>query len=603
MYRLPKRSIFVMLVLVFVLTSCSPASDWTRRDMPTDGLDRLVTYNLQGPANTDQEKNFALLRGVNSNAPLLMQETDFNRMSGSKTQDVQVTLPNGNVFQALGEVKTQRFAGLTNYLSSEISTVSAVDFLGNTFCGAKVRMQFNRNFLQYADASKRDWDSIWYYDVPCSKNRGNTFTLDLNNSKLRSVVLSEVWQIRIASGSFFFNWGHSVTALGGILTSLPGPWWLNWDVPNTDDDTMGAYKIINSMVLDLESSPSPWVEFTPGGQYDASGTYLIYSAGDADQYATWNRVFLNRQNEYAVLYRPNQTTPWHFFSVKPIYNVEWNDVAQVFAGIRGLNKSDPLNGHLDASGAPKDASDSVVKEIESIGWQNAPNASLEQIQIKGENGEILYTMTVRAFIGANDSLIMFGPATPPQLADVQDQVPAGENEPRPIVYDDQGKPLSEDKQTYTPDQWAEWQRESTMWNFIRDNPKAVGADLEVQMRQIDNTKWAPVECTDSDGDKYVCGYTPVEWNLSSSYYFSSGDVRKAWAIFQLLGEVGVRTLGMSYNSGRYQGTGMLFAMAQIVNHDEFFAGYEPESIWTFDARASQLPDRLAEAMKYLNITQ
>jgi hypothetical protein len=599
MLRTAKILLFSVVLASFLSGCFSLASDWTRRDMPTDGLDRVVTYNLQGPANSDNEKNYALLRGVNGNAPLLMQKTDFNRMSGSKTQDVQVTLPDGSVYQALGEVKTQRFAGLTNFLSLEIATVSAVDFAGQAVCGAKIRMQFNRNFLQYADPSKRDWDSIWYYDVPCTKNADNSFTLDLNHAKLRALVLTEVWQFRIASGSFFFNWGHSVTVVGGVLTSLEGPWWLNWDKPGTENDTMGAYKIVNSMVLDLEDSPAPWVEFTPGGQFDASGTYLIYSAGDADQYLTWNRIFLNRQNEYAVLYRPDKTTPWYYFTVKPVYNYEWNDVVQVLAGIRGWDAKDPLHGRLDASGAPKTADDQVIKEIERIGWQNAPNSSLEQIQIKDEDGTILYTMTVRAFIGANDSLIMFGPAAPPHLADVKVMAPAGESLPRPLVYDDRGRPLSEDRQPYTPEQWAIWQRESTMWNFIRDNPKAVGADLEVQMRQVDNTTWAPVTCSDGNGGTHICGYTPVEWNLSSSYYFDGGDVRKVWTIFQLLGEVGVRTLGMSYNSGRFQGTGMLFAMAQIVHREEFFEGYGPESIWTFDARASQLPDRLVKAQVYL----
>lgn len=267
--------------------------------------------------------------------------------------------------------------------------------------------------------------------------------------------------------------------------------------------------------------------------------------------------------------------------------------------MRGWNAADPLQGHLDSSGAPKEADDPVIKEIESIGWQNAPNASLEQIQIKDATGKVIYTMTVRAFIGANDSLIMFGPATPPHLAEVRALAPAGENQPRPLLYDDKGNPLTEDRQPYTSDQWATWQREATLWNFLRDNPKAVNADLMVQMRQTDNTRWAPVTCSDGNGGTYVCGYTPVEWDLSSSYYFDGGDVTKAWTIFQLLGEVGVRTLGLSYNSGRFQGTGMLFAMAQIVHRDAFYAGYQPESIWVFDARASQLPDTLAQAVKDL----
>lgn len=105
--------------------------------------------------------------------------------------------------------------------------------------------------------------------------------------------------------------------------------------------------------------------------------------------------------------------------------------------------------------------------------------------------------------------------------------------------------------------------------------------------------------TDSKGNSYsyVCGYSPIQWNLQSSYYLD-GQARKPWLISQLLGEVGVRTLGMSYNSGRYQGTGMLFALDQQVFQDEFYKGFSsPEDIFTFDARAMQLPDTLAEAWK------
>ncbi|HNS65695.1 MAG TPA: hypothetical protein PKJ26_04330, partial [Candidatus Woesebacteria bacterium] len=427
---------------------------------------------------------------------------------------------------------------------------------------------------------------------------GKDFTMQLEEATLRAVVLNQVWQARIASGSFFFNWGHSVTAVGGPAALLPGGWWLHWDLPNTTDDTMGAAQLVNAMVLDLESSATPWVEFTPGGQFDSA--YLIYSAGDADQYATWNRIFLNRQQEYVALYRPNKLTPWDWVTVKPVYNYEWNDVAQNLAALRGWNRADPMHGKLDSTGMPKDINDSVVKELERIGWMNAPNASLEQIQIVGSDGVVKYAMTVRAFIGASDTLVMFGPAAPPRLAEVQAQTPETQNLPMPILYDEKGAPLPANQQQFTPEQWARWQRESTMWNFLRDNPKAVGSDLQVQFRFKDNTSWAPIYCHDSDGNRYVCGYRPVEWDLSTAYYFDGGNVKEAWLVMQLLGEVGVRTLGMSYASGLYQGTGMLFAMAQVVHHDEFFSGYEPESIWTFDARASQLPERLAEAWEVIH---
>lgn len=564
--------------------------------MPTDGLEQVVIYNLLGTAGTDKEVNMAQLRGVNHFAPTLQQEVIFGRMSGSKTQDVQVTLPDGTVTQAMGMVKTERFAGLTSFMSLESATYSAVDYNGNALCGAKIRLQFNRNFVQYLDPNQRDWDSLWYYDVPCSKD-GPKFSLKIERAKLRALVMNEVWQARIASGSFFFNWGHSVTAVGGPAARLSGGWWLNWDKPSTKNDAMGAAEIANGMVLDLESSRVPWVEFSKDGDY--ANARLIYSAGDADQYLTWNRALLDRQNEYVVLYRPYSESPWDFITVKPIYNYEWNDVLQNLTALRGWG-ANPLSGKLNDAGMPEDVNDAVVKEIERVGWMNSPNSSLEQIQFIDSNGKILYAMTVRAFIGASDTLVMFGRAKPPTLATAIALAPEGENLPRPILYDEKGKPLAESNQEFTPEQWARWQRESTFWNFLKDNPGAVGADLMVQYRFVDNTDWAPVHCTDSDGDRYVCGYRPVEWNLSTSYYFDGGNVKEPWLVMNLLGEVGVRTLGMSYASGLYQGTGMLFAMAQVVHQDEFFTGYEQESLWTFDARAAQLPDRLAEAWSVLH---
>ncbi|MDX1488802.1 MAG: hypothetical protein R3268_11415, partial [Acidiferrobacterales bacterium] len=176
-----------MTMLALIASACGlpSAADWTRRDMPTDGLDRVVIYNLNGPAGSEQEINQAQLRGVNSSAPLLMQETVFGRMSGSKTQDVQITLEDGTVYQALGMVKTKRFAGLTRFGSLESATYSGVDAGGNAVCGARVRLQFNRNLVQYFDTNQNDFDSLWYYDVPCERS-GSGFALDIDAATLRS---------------------------------------------------------------------------------------------------------------------------------------------------------------------------------------------------------------------------------------------------------------------------------------------------------------------------------------------------------------------------------------------------------------------------------
>lgn len=590
-----KKVVLVLLLVVvaFSLTGCFAPALPLRSDMSIDGLDQVVTYNLRGPAGSDQEVNYADLRGLNEISPLLQQETIFGKMSGSKTQDVQVTLEDGTVAQALGMVKTKRFAGLTHFMTLESSTYTGTDAQGNIYAGAKIRLDFNRNFVQYFDSDKRDFQSLWYYDIPCYKE-GETIKLDLSKANLRALVVNEVWQARVATGSFFFNWGHSVTAVDGLPATAPGGWWLNWDIPNTTNDTMGAYDIVNSMVADLESSQQPWLEFTSGGKFDLFGSYLIYSAGDADQYATFNRFFLNRQNEYTVFYRPSKEVAWDYIVIKPVYNYEFNDVSQILAKFRSWGNN-PLDGKLDESGLPKSANDPVVSELEKIGWMNAPNASLEQIQFINSDNQILYTMTVRAYVGANDTLIMFAP-TKPDWNKIQSEAPSSnQNLPIPVLYDSKGRKMTAEEQPYTDEQWAEWQREATIWNFMKSNPYSVNADLFVQYRFADNTSWRAN--TDSDG--HVIGYSPVEWNLSASYYLD-GDAKKPWLVCQLLGEVGVRTLGLSYCSGLYEGTGLLFALAQQVHRSEYFGGYSQESIWRFDARASQLPDTLTEAWNELH---
>lgn len=582
---------FVLFIALSLLTACGGPALPLRSDMGTDGLDKVVTYNLKGPAGTEQEVNVAELRGVNEVAPILQLRTVFGKLSGSKTQDVQITLENGQNAQALGMIKTKRFAGLTRFMTLESATYSAVDSQGKAICGAKIRLDFNRNFQQYLDPDRRDFQSLWYYDIPCKRD-GSQFTLAFEEAKLRALVLNEVWQARVIWGSFFYNWGHSVTSIGGLPAAFPGGWWLHMDVPNSQFDAMGAANLVNEMVRDLESSPQPWLEYTLGGQFDASGAYLIYSAADADKYATWDRVLLDRQTEYAVFYRPNKQTRWDYLCIRPIYNYEFNDAGQVLANARGWG-SDPFSGRLNEQGLPKDAYDSVIAEMERIGWMNSPNASLEQIQFVSPDGRILYVMTVRAYVGANDSLIIFG-SVRPDLAKIRESAPTGEFLPRPVLYDEKGNPLLAEKQPYTDEQWAQFQREATIWNYLKDNPAAVGADLLVQYRFADNTKWAPITCHDSNGNAYTCGYTPVEWNLSTSYYME-GNPMKAWLISQLLGEVGVRTLGMSYASGRFEGTGMLFALSQDVFRQEYYNGFVPESIWRFDARSSQLPDTLSRA--------
>ena len=119
----------VLVIAVLVLSSCDagPALP-LRSDMPTQGLDTVVTYKLNGPAGTEKEVNIAEMRGVNDYSPMLQQQTVFGKLSGSKTQDVLITLPDGRTIRALGMNKIKRFAGY-----SSLPHIRRLMFLATTF--------------------------------------------------------------------------------------------------------------------------------------------------------------------------------------------------------------------------------------------------------------------------------------------------------------------------------------------------------------------------------------------------------------------------------------------------------------------------------------
>lgn len=604
------KLLYIVLVITLIASCGGPPQPgphpWARSDMPTNGLDRVVTYRLQGPASSETLVNFAENRGVNAQSPQIAEKTVFSQMSGTKTQDVQVTDADGAVQWSLGMVKTKRFAGLSKYLTLEPATYVARDSKGNVICGAKIRLDFKKNFIQILSdiqaAKQKDFQSLWYYDIPCHSDGQGGYALQTEQARLVGLVINEVWQFRMFGGSGFFNYGHSITVVGGLPTSMKGGWWEHWDLPDTVDpltrnDAVGAATVANAAVLDLETSQDPWLEFTSGMQFDQSGAYLIYSAADADQWATIDRFFLDRQGEYVVWYRPNKQTAWDFMRIVPLYNIEWNDVWQNARALYGWT----LDGHLSENGTAG-ANDPVVKELERIGWMNAPNASLDQVRWYDSSGNLLYSMTVRAHIGARDTLLIFSRGELDY--NKRNAIQLTDSQPYPIVHDANGNPLPPEQQPYTREQWAEWQRENSFWDYLKDNPNAVSGDLEVQYRFTDNSTWKEVMCTRYDSDNnpvsYVCGYEPVDWDLSTSYYMD-GDPTNAWLAIQTLGEVGVRTLGYSYASGLYQGTGVNFALAQEVHRLEYLNGYSGvESLWTFDARALQLPATLQRSWATLH---
>jgi hypothetical protein len=586
---LGKKQLLIVIAAfaALVLSGCSKTSDWARRDFPTDGLTQAVEYRLQGVATSEELVNESRMRGVNEIAPQRQQLVEFRQMSGLKTEDVQITLPNGQPTLALNMAKIQRFAGLTKFMDLEGATYSGVDSKGNVICAARIRLQFTRNLVQYADPSLRDYDTLWMYDVPCSRDNFD-FHLDLSSAKLRALVLNEVWQARVAAASIFWNWGHSVTVVGGPATTLTGGWWTNWETSDGNDVNHAA-KLVNAMIADLSGNDQPWLEFKDPVYRDAT---VIFSAGDADKYATLDRALLNRQTEWLVAYRPGKETSWDYVRIQPLYNWEWNLVVRDLANLSSWG-SDPLSDQLNEVGIPKDIDNAKVQALERVGFANAPNPTLSQVRFIDAQDHVLYAITIRAFIGAADSLVLYTRTLPGNVAQYQDKAPQL-TMPRPISYDKNGNPLSEDQQPIKADQWPQYLREMSLWQYVKD-PRNFQADLKLQYRFRDNTTWKQILCTDTNHHEYVCGYSPVEWKFNSSYLWQ-GDVHTAWLITQLLGEVGVRTLGFSYASGPFQGTGILFAQAQGVLRDKFISGYTtPEDLLVLDCRACQYPDTLEDA--------
>ncbi|HSX01620.1 MAG TPA: hypothetical protein VLF67_05255, partial [Candidatus Saccharimonas sp.] len=177
----------------------------------------------------------------------------------------------------------------------------------------------------------------------------------------------------------------------------------------------------------------------------------------------------------------------------------------------------------------------------------------------------------------------------------------------PIQRDENGKQL-DDAHQYSSEDCARWLREGALSDMLTQNPNNFGFDLVGQFQVRDNSSWAS-HCTGSGKDTY-CTLVATNRRLDASYLFTdAGDkLHKAWTILQLLGEVGMRTLGMSYASGVYDGNGLDFAMAQPQVYNAYYTNmadpahpYNPELLFGLDARALQLPNTLGEAAGFLGL--
>lgn len=620
---------------LMTLASCSWFSDDSsvllRSDPPMSGYTGSMLYSINATPNGNGETNQIVYRGVNGASPMPLLTTTFGKGANSKTQVAQITSDDGSAINVLSMNKWGANIGLTDYLDTQAATYEQRDALGNRVCGAKVRLDFKPNIAQVvkSDRYRRAWDALFYYTIPCGSaqvtpsqttngqtaqnNTGAAKTatitkpstvLDLSKAKLLALVIDQQFTPRVTGRPIVFNRGHSVTVVGGKAAGYIGGW---WEAPA---GMLNASNLVIDVVKDLDQHD--WLSFG-----NSSHGALVYSAGDADVYASLKRLFLNRQSAYLVNFRSDPSQPWKRVLINPIYNYEWNDFSQNYHALKG-EKMPSIDKMVDKdTGLPKDINDpstddsKALKEIETAGCQNCPNPTLEQIQFvdatdnSPTKGQPLYAMTIRGWLGAQSSLVMFG-KVPGKVSDYTDQAETRRKQlgmtDCPIQRNEKGEKLDSDHQ-YTPKECATWLREGALWDMLTHDASTFGFDTVGQFRVRDNSTWAS-NCSGS-GDSTTCNLVATNRRLDAAYMFTdTGDkIAKSWTIMQLLGEVGMRSLGMSYASGAYDGSGLDFAMAQTVVYNSYYTdmskGYNPELLFALDARALQLPTTLSIAGQYL----
>lgn len=359
----------VALTLLLSLMACGLVpSIQSRSDMPIRG-DMLVSYTITQPAGSERVENVATLRGTGDTGvpPFALLTTEFFAQQGLKSQNI--TLGSD---QILGMTKPERGIGWTRFAEYEPATQCTHDAVGVAQCGTKVRIKFMQNAAQHIAGTEWDYDALLYYTFPATWVGGNNYQYDPNTARLISVTLNQVTQFRLGWGpSWFHNWGHSIVVVGGEPARLQYGFWRNTEqLEGQYSDIHDAVHMLSAMVRDAGTSHDPWLEFQSGGRFSEST--IIYSAGDADRYATADRIFLNRQRQYVVFYRPDGLTAWDWVTVVPSYNYEFNDFDQVW-------DQNILKGVLNPDGTvkPNQGNNQTIREIEKIGCQNCPNPSLE----------------------------------------------------------------------------------------------------------------------------------------------------------------------------------------------------------------------------------
>jgi hypothetical protein len=580
----------------------------TRIDPSVNGIAVQCPYVIETPPNGEAETNVITCQGMNDVSPMPLVQTTFSRGASSVSQTAMVTDANGAQIAALSMNKRDNNFGVSEYLKSQVATYEQRDVHGNRVCGAKVRVTWQPLIAQQVlnDKYRRAWDALFYYQIDCRPQGAQpTARLELSGARFLGLVISQQFTPRIWWGEKpkIFNRGHAVTVVSGAPARLAGGWW------KTNQGIENAANLVNDMAKDLDGHE--WLGF--GKYYDSQ---LVYSAGDADVYLSLQRLFLDRQVDYLVNFRSDPNAPWHRLLVHPIYNKEWNDFSQNWHALKGTDMPNASDLVDQDTGLPKDLdnpdSDNMkaLKEIETVGCQNCPNPELEQIQfINPDTKQPLYAATVRGYLGAESSLAIFGqvPSSAGSLLTEADKArPSNgkDNQHCAVNRDEEGNRTSE--QPYDEETCAVWLREGALWDLLTKDPSKVNADVVSIVQVRDNSAFAS-RCSGS-GDSTSCSVVVTKRQMNASYEFTDAGegLQRAWTVMQLLGEVGMRTLGLSYASGAFDGSGLDFAMAQSQVNRSYFSDltdsqhpYNRELLFGLDARALQLPQTLAEASKVL----
>jgi hypothetical protein len=282
--------------------------------------------------------------------------------------------------------------------------------------------------------------------------------------------------------------------------------------------------------------------------------------------------------------------------IQPSYLSPWNDLEQSYKLYTGDSLPD-INSLVDSNGLPTLDKDGVpsddLKKVETAGCQNCSNPKLSMIQIKSGPNTVDYSMAIRSWYGANSSVVLFGRGLQGDPTKVLNSASPDNQVQCPTTTDSNGN-----VQTMGDDQCANWRKNAAFIQMITGDPTKIGADLVGDFQVANNGTFAS-QCTGSGKDT-TCTMVPVENKLSASYLFddNGAKLQNAWAAMQLLGPVGMDTLGMSYASQPYDGSGLNFAMLQSLS-GYWYQGDITKTPWTvfaLDARALTIPGAIDQSL-------